>query len=68
MDFFEFSAGENLVYDRSDCQYVEGSSDETNLKKSKEIKKTIKKYEPIVDNSVLYRYEDNPEEYKRMRK
>ena len=30
--------------------------------------KTIKKHEPIVDNAVIYRYEDNPEEYKRMRK
>jgi hypothetical protein len=48
------------------------SSDETNDKKdriSKIHNKTInKKYDPIVDSSVIYRYEDNPEEYRRIRK
>jgi hypothetical protein len=56
-----------LIYE-SNGNYVEGSSDETNLKKSSAVSKTIKKYEPIVDNSIVYRYEDNPDEYRRMRK
>lgn len=49
---------------QSDC-----SSDETNPKNPKIKRKGIsKKYEPIVDNSVVYRYEDNPDEYKKLRK
>lgn len=45
-----------------------GSSDDTKPKSDNRIKKHIKKHEPIVDNAVIYRYEDNPEEYKKMRK
>ena len=34
------------------------------------VKKTIYKkfYEPIFDNQMIYRYEENPEEYRKARK
>lgn len=35
------------------------------------IKKKISKkkgYEPFIDNNVIYKYEENPEEYKKARK
>lgn len=74
MDFLEFSPYGNFLGESynhihgGSCQTQDGSSDETNQKKDKKIKKYIKKYEPIVENQVVYRYEDNPEEYKRLRK
>ncbi|KAM3146585.1 hypothetical protein pb186bvf_001115 [Paramecium bursaria] len=40
------------------------SSDDIGVKK----KIAKKQYEPIYDNQILYRYEDNPEQYKRIRK
>lgn len=45
------------------------SSDDTHNKNVQIKKKNIsKKYEPIYENNILYRYEDNPEQYKKIRK
>ncbi|CAD8082006.1 unnamed protein product [Paramecium primaurelia] len=72
-DFFNLDFEDNCY---QSCQYQFTSSrdsgmssDDTHQKNVQIKKKNIaKKYEPIYENNIVYRYEDNPEQYKKIRK
>jgi hypothetical protein len=53
--------------DHNDAENDESESDSGYVKK---VKKGISKktYEPIIDSNVVYRFEENPNEYMRARK
>jgi len=58
---------ENNYFDSYQQQFTSSrdsgtSSDDTHKKNEMpKTKKNISKYEPIYENNILYRYEDNPE-------
>ena len=66
----------DYLSDQEENEYHQESSDGVNNTPSTDLSKSFvpktktikKKYEPIQDCNKVYRYEDDPEEYKRARK
>ncbi|CAD8062815.1 unnamed protein product [Paramecium primaurelia] len=66
---FEDNCQQSYQYQFTSSRDSGMSSDDTHQKNVQIKKKNItKNYEPIYENNIVYRYEDNPEQYKKIRK